>query len=152
MSGQKIKEREREELVLRFFCYAERYLQFRHDVRKFLDNFLKEKNEQAKSDTHFLDDYRQRFNNLCQFVKSNFPSAFQSPGKNLVPRVRFESLAVGFHLALETGKIEIPPDLSWLNDNSKDTEFGVLTRTDASNSAPKMKARIDYVRDKFTKL
>ncbi len=150
MSEQRVKEREREELVLRFFCYSERYLTFRHDVRKFLDAFLKEKNEEALQDAKFLDDYRNRFNELCNYISKNLPDGFQSPGRNLVPRVRFESLAVGIYLALKSGKVHVPSDLSWLEDTSKDSDFGQLTRTDASNSAPKMKARIEFVRDKFT--
>jgi hypothetical protein len=150
MSEQRVKEREREELVLRFFCYSERYLSFRHDVRKFLDAFLKDKNEQAVKDPSFLDGYRKRFMKLCEFAAANLPDGFQSPGRNLVPRVRFESIAVGIHLALESGKIAVPDDMSWLDETSKGSDFGQLTRTDASNSAPKMKARIEYVRDKFT--
>lgn len=48
LSDQRVKEREREELVLRFFCYAERYLQFKHDVRRFLDRYLQDKNQELK--------------------------------------------------------------------------------------------------------
>lgn len=149
MSDQKVKEREREELVLRFFCYSEKYLEFRHDVRKFLDYFLREKNEEAQKDAAFLMEYESKFLTVCKFVAENLPDGFQSPGRNLVPRVRFESLAVGIHLALASGSVKVPTDLDWLDETSKESDFGMLTRTDASNSAPKMKARIEYVRDKF---
>ncbi len=40
--SQSLKDRfENEELVLRYFAYADRYLLFRHDVEKFLTNYLK---------------------------------------------------------------------------------------------------------------
>ncbi len=152
MSDQKVKEREREELILRFFCYSDRYMDFRHDVRKFLDIFLQEKNALAAEDESFLKVYEERFANVCRFAKQNFPDGFQSPQRNQVPRVRFEALSVGTYLALCIEPNSSLDDDSWLSDTGKDSDFGELTRTDASNSAPKMKARIEFVRDQILAL
>lgn len=149
MSEQKVKEREREELVLRFFCYSERYNDFRHDVRRFLDRYLLEKNRELEEMPELKEEYRAKFFRLCRAASELIPNGFQSPGRVQVPRVRFEALSVGLHLALQESTAIAPPDLGWLDDIDRDSEFGRHTRTDASNSAPKMKARIEYVRDKF---
>lgn len=44
MSDKRRKEREREELVLRFLCYSNKYQEFSHDVSRFLDRYLVELN------------------------------------------------------------------------------------------------------------
>lgn len=63
-----------------------------------------------------------------------------------VPRIRFEALAVGAALALRKNpELSTNQDLSWLTSE----EFIQHTRSDASNSKPKVKARIEYVRDKL---
>lgn len=149
MSEQKVKEREREELVLRFFCYSERYNDFRHDVRRFLDEYLQDMNRLFMSDDSLINHYQEKFAELCSAASRLLPNGFQSPGRHQVPRVRFEALSVGLHLALQENESVSPQDLSWLDDTDRDSEFGVHIRTDASNSAPKMKARIEYVRDKL---
>jgi hypothetical protein len=59
--------------------------------------------------------------------------------------VRFETLSVGVHIALQKKPNLVPPDIDWLDSK----EFKVHTRTHASNSRPKVKARIEFVRDKL---
>ena len=60
--------------------------------------------------------------------------------------VRFEALSVGIHLALkEKPDLTIPNDISWLESE----ELMKHTRSDASNSRPKVKARIEYIKNKL---
>ncbi|ANM09540.1 MULTISPECIES: DUF262 domain-containing protein [unclassified Rhizobium] len=44
--GNQNPESERQELVTRFFIYSDRYTEFSHDVRKFLDRYFREFNAQ----------------------------------------------------------------------------------------------------------
>ncbi|RUV92411.1 hypothetical protein EOA88_08860, partial [Mesorhizobium sp. M5C.F.Ca.IN.020.14.1.1] len=59
------------------------------------------------------------------------------------PRIRFEAIAVGTALALRSDPALRPPSDAWLRSK----QFEELVRTDASNSAPKLRGRIEYVRD-----
>jgi hypothetical protein len=59
--------------------------------------------------------------------------------------VRFEALSVGVYLALQKKPNLVPSEIDWLDSK----EFKVYTRSDASNSRPKVKARIEFVRDKL---
>lgn len=133
---------ERQELVTRFFVYCDRYLAFRHDVRKFLDSNMEELNRSA--DEARLAEMGAEFERTMQFIRKFYPKAFYRPdGGKRVPRVRFEAVAVGTALALRADpKLKAPSD-AWLRSE----QFEELVRTDASNSAPKLRGRIEYVRN-----
>ncbi|WP_315727631.1 DUF262 domain-containing protein [Bradyrhizobium sp. SZCCHNS2015] len=144
LGGRSDSQSERQELVTRLFVYAERYLDFRHDVRKFLDARMVEFNK-TLSDSE-LDRLRAEFQTVMRFVLKFFPSAFYRSEKGkLVPRVRFEAIAVGALLALRADPKLTPKSVEWL----RSPEFEQLVRTDASNSAPKLRARIEFVRDRL---
>jgi hypothetical protein len=130
---------EREELVLRFFAYAERYRDFQHDVTTFLNEYIKEQN---KTEDHSMK--RWQFRRMLEFVERYFPCGFRKTAKSIsTPRVRFEAISVGTHLALEADENLVPHRMDWLESD----EFKQLTTTHASNSAPRLRARIEYVRD-----
>lgn len=57
--------------------------------------------------------------------------------------MRFEAVSVGTNLALRQNSNISVSNLAWLETE----EFKALVRTDASNSGPKLRARIEYVRD-----
>ena len=131
---------EYEELALRFFAYANSYKEFVHDVAPFLDKYLKSQNkgfnrEQLKND----------FDRVMNFVDTYFaPPYFARKGRDkATPRVRFEALSVGIHLALQQDPNLQPHDLSWLDSQ----EFKFHTTSDASNNQGKLKARVEFVRD-----
>lgn len=134
---------ERQELVTRFFVYLDQYLAFRHDVRKFLDLHFRNLNASAGPDQ--LRRMSDEFDAAMTFVEQRMPNAFLRPGSQQVPRVRFEAIAIGSALALRSGRPLRTDDFSWLAS----TEFGTLVRTDASNSGPRLRSRIEYVRDKL---
>ncbi|MDY6993462.1 MAG: DUF262 domain-containing protein, partial [Pseudomonadota bacterium] len=137
---QKRKNREPEELVLRFFAYSDKYLEFRHDVKKFLDDYMKEKNQDFDRE-----EMNNRFIKMLNFVDTYFPTGFKkTTHATITPRVRFEAIAVGVHLALKEKPDLVPEPVStWLNSDT----FKELTTSDASNSAKRLQGRIEFVRD-----
>lgn len=134
--------REPLELATRFFAYSESYLKFTHDVDTFLDNFVK---------THRKNFDRARFSaefkQTMKFIHLYFPYGFRkSPNASTTPRVRFEAIGVGVNLALRQKPDLVPqPVTTWLESE----EFRAQTTTHASNSAPRMRGRIEFVRDKL---
>jgi hypothetical protein len=141
ISDKRADREEAGELVLRFFAYAEKYLKFGHRVNTFLDDYIKEK--KAHFDSEKL---RQSFENMLDFVDKYFPYGFKKSEKaTTTPRVRFEALSVGVHLAIQKKPNLVPPEIDWLDSK----EFKVHIRSDANYSRPKVKARIEFVRDKL---
>lgn len=136
----KVKRGEYEELALRFFAYANSYMNFKHDVAPFLDEYLKSQNKGFNKEV-----LRRDFDAVMRFVENNFaPPYFARKGRdNATPRVRFEALSVGIHLALKQNPDLKLIDSSWLESD----EFKYHTTSDASNNQGKLKARIEFVRD-----
>ena len=147
MSKTKVSRRERTEYVLRFFAYLENYLNFDKSVRNFLNDYLDEKSKSfSRSESKRL---ALIFNNMLKFIHFNFPNGFRkSPGSKVVSRIRFEATAVGAALALEENPelLKKNIDTEWAYE---DLEFLNMMRSDASNSKPKVKARIEFVQNKL---
>ena len=84
------------------------------------------------------------FESMLDFVQRFFPHGFKkAPNNSSVPRIRFESIAVGVALAQQEARDSCPASMGWLASD----EFKALTRSDASNSRPKVLNRIHFVRD-----
>lgn len=145
LSPSYVKRREREEYVLRFFAYRERYLAFDKSVKDFLDQFVDDKN--ADQDPAHYAAMTEEFDQMLAFVKEHFRFGFRRANYKTAKRVRFEAISVGVALALRERPDLVPqvPTDSW----SETDEFHQLTASDSSNSKPKVKARIEYVRDKL---
>lgn len=142
MGGKVDARSERQELVTRFFIYSDSYHEFKHDVRKFLDVKMVALNKTGTANV--LKRFRDEFERTMRFVHANYPRGFyRSDTGKRVPRVRFEAVAVGTNLALRENPSIKVRDTRWLVTK----EFEMLVRTDASNSAPKLRNRIEYVRD-----
>jgi hypothetical protein len=130
---------EAEELVLRFFAYSDEYLRFKHDVFPFLDRYVKRMNAEFYEPA-----YESRYQRMLNFVGKNFPYGFRKKlGDNTTPRVRFEAISVGVHLALEESPDLAIENVNWLES----TEFKALTTSDGSNNSGRLKGRIEFVRD-----
>ncbi len=140
ISPRMARRREPLELVTRFFAYSDRYEDFEHDVDSFLDDYVKVHRTKFEAKRMTAE-----FNATMAFVQRFFPYGFaKSATAKTTPRVRFEALSVGVNLALRSEPELTPtPVTSWL-DSERFTE---LTTTHASNSAPRMRGRIEYVRD-----
>lgn len=141
VSDALVRRREPAELVLRFFAYSDKYNSFKHDVGRFLDAFVIE-----HKDVFDRARYSAEFERTMRFVETNFPNGFaKAKGATSTPRVRFEALAVGVNLALREIPTLEPKDLDWL----KSVEFAKLVTTHASNSGPRLRDRIEFVRDRL---
>lgn len=134
------------EMVLRFFAYSEKLDNYNGSVREFLDDYLKEKAEDEQIDTS---EYINKFNNMIGFVAKNFPYGFRkSSNARSVSRTYFEAISIGTQFALEKAN-NSPLNTShiptWINNE----EFKKIVTSDAANNTNKLKARINYVRDKL---
>lgn len=132
---------ERYELILRFFAYVNNYLLFVHDVNKFLDKFLIDNMESFDEEQ-----YKKEFEGMLDFVEKYFPNGFaKTATAKTTPRVRFEAISVGTALALrENAELQVN-NVDWLESD----EFKEHTTSDASNNQGKLRARIEYVRDRL---
>ncbi|MGC8384045.1 DUF262 domain-containing protein [Pseudomonas aeruginosa] len=140
ISEVRINHRDYEEMVLRFYAYLHRYRDFNKRVDEFLDEYLEHMNESGFD----RDGLRETFENMLNFVQRFFTNGFKkAPNNSSVPRIRFESISVGVALAQQEVPELVPASMSWLASD----EFKVLTRSDASNSRPKVINRIHFVRD-----
>jgi hypothetical protein len=136
------KRREREELVLRFFAYLDNYEGFEKRVREFLDDYLKA--TQGNFDRQKSAIFKDTFLIMLEFVRRVFPNGFKKAANHKrTPHIRFEAIAVGSALALRQCPDLHPAEPTWLDS----AEFKKYTTSDSSNSKPKVKRRIEYVRD-----
>jgi hypothetical protein len=144
LSPVKLKRGEDLEFSLRFFAYLDNYENFDHSVKDFLNNYL-ENNSEPSCD--WVGEKLNIFNKTMAFAKEYFPHGFKkTAGSKTTPRVRFESLGVGIALALLEVPGLVPENIAdWLFSE----EFKHLTTADAANSRPRVKARIEFVRDKL---
>lgn len=137
------KRGEYEELVSRFFAYSEDYLTAKHEVAGFINKYI-----QRKSKETF--DKELMYNNflaMLNFVQSHFAPHYFSPGRKATPRVRFEAIAVGVHLALQARPNLTLNNIDWINS----PEFKKITTSDASNNPGRLIRRVEYVRDELLK-
>jgi hypothetical protein len=129
----------REELVLRFFAYMDRYQEFNHSVKDFLNNYM------DVSSRYF--DYVNNTNTFVAVFNSLeqvFPHGI-SRGQTTTPVNLYEAVSVGAALAYkQTGNINTDDILEWIYSE----ELKILT-TGATNSRPKVQSRIEFCRDRF---
>jgi len=137
-----IARREPQEFVLRFFAYLNNYKNFKRQVNEFLNEYLKKNN---KGDFNH-EVMQNEFESMLNFIEKYFPNGF-SKGINhtTTPRIRFEAIAVGTALALREKSDLEPRSMTWLDS----PEFKEHTTSDASNSRPKVKNRVEYVRNQL---
>jgi uncharacterized protein with ParB-like and HNH nuclease domain len=136
--------RERDEFILRFFAYLDNYLNFNKRVVEFLDNYLS--THQPSFDDNKAEQMRTEFKCMLKFVEQYFPNGFRKKSSHTrTPRIRFEAISVGVALALRENPSLVPVNLDWLES----PEFKEHTTSDASNSRPKVIARIEFVRDRL---
>ncbi len=138
---------EPEEYVLRYLCYKDHYQDFTHDVRAFLDLFVIRRNEDYtdQEQKHDLAEFKA----MLKFVQEFFPYGFaRKKEAKTSARVRFEALAIGTTLALRKKSLLKPkPVTLWLES----PEFKEKISTDGSNSGPRLRGRIEFVRDHLLK-
>lgn len=143
-------EREREELVSRFFAYGEGLDGYKDLPAKFIFYYIKNTNEKVSKNPEILEEYRSVFHKTMKFISEKFPFGFRRSSKGTVsPRARFEAIAIGSRKALEErpglSKRQDLNVLPWLDSQ----EFREVTGSDGANARAKLEERIWFVRDRL---
>lgn len=155
LAHTKEKRREREEFILRFFAYRERYQQFgRRDdgttdnsVVGFLNDYIKHMDVANYFSLDMQNHMEKQYFDMLDFVTKNFIYGFRkSKNSKIVTRIRFEAISVGSSLALAENPNLNPNDTGWTYE---DERFLTMIRSDASNSKPKIINRIEFVKNKL---
>jgi len=153
MSQKVVDQREREELVTRFFAYVDgwetpsgRFPNYRDRPKKYLYDYLKSANEAADANPNLISTMREEFDRMLEFVIQSFPNGFRKNATaNTVPRVRFEAIAAGTAIALrERGHLDLSSEL--IESRMKDRAFNKTVVSDGANVRSKLEGRIDLVR------
>lgn len=146
-----LNEREREELVTRFFAYRDGLLGYRDRPAIFLFDYTREMNARFAQDPRLIAAYRNRFNEMVEFIERYTPNGFRkTKTSTTTPRARFEALAVGSSLAIEQ-KPELAvkgPSVAvtdWLDSE----DFSNVTTSDGANVLSKLRGRINFVLDRL---
>ena len=131
----------REECVLRFFAFLNRYKAFVHSVKDFLNDYMK-----AASKSFDYTEGENLFKQTFLQLASVLPHGITRPNrKGITPLNLFEGVAVGAALAImKKGKLHRSGGGGWLGSE----ELCGYT-TGATNNPVAVRGRIDFCRDKF---
>ncbi|WP_055045353.1 DUF262 domain-containing protein [Devosia sp. A16] len=154
ISDKAVDQREREELVTRFFAYTDtsdapdgRFLGYRDRPKKFLYDYLKGANERAKQDASIIEQKRAEFFRVLDFVANTFPLGFRRNGSGPpVPRVRFEAIAVGSALALRQMP-NLHVEKETVARRMTESGFDKIVVSDGANVRAKLEGRIDLAKN-----
>lgn len=153
MSQKAVDQREREELVTRFFAYLEgwetpqgRFPNYRDRPKKYLYDYLKSANIEAITSPSKLLLMKSEFFQMLKQVALLFPHGFRkSAGANTIPRVRFEAIATGTALALrQSGNLAVSAEK--VTERMQRKKFDAVVVSDGANVRGKLEGRIDLVR------
>lgn len=150
VSKKELDEREREELVARFFAYSDGLEGYKDRPSEFIFNYVKQTNLRVANEPELLDRYRAQFIETIDFIDRVFPHGFRRNAKGkATPRARFEAIAVGSRLALNErpSLAHDPVDdvLPWLTAD----DFIKVTGSDGANAIARLRERTGFVRDKL---
>lgn len=154
LSEKDIKVRGYEELVTRFFAYGDGLENYHDRPAKFLSEYSQKMNSEFTENPALIDEYRDRFNTVLEFVDKNFPFGFRRAEKGkTTPRSRFEAIAIGVYNALKEKPILKTFTSEQVNVNSwiLEGEFQSIVRSDGANAKSRLRGRIDFVKNKLVK-
>ena len=145
--------RKREEMVTRFFAYADGYdagfQGYKDRPAEFLFSYAKEMNESCK-DRKKIAEYKRRFSETMKFVEKAFPFGFRKTASATETHyTRFESLSVGSYLAITASselKKQVPDVSGWINGE----EFKEYSKSGGANAKRRLCDRLEFVRNKLT--
>ncbi|WP_202114733.1 GmrSD restriction endonuclease domain-containing protein [Vreelandella zhuhanensis] len=128
------------ELILKFFSYKNNRDNFEHSVVDFLNDYM------ADSSVSFnYKKNRSIFENTFEALASELPEGIKRGNRKTTPFNLFEAISIGAADAIEEGTDIRGKDVeTWIDDE----ELTKLTSS-ATNSKPKLKARIGYCYDRF---
>lgn len=126
-----------EEMALRFFAYMDRYKEFDHSVKSFLNDYMKERqNSSIGAGAAAL------FRKVMDLLAAAFPTGI-SRGRSVTPVNLYEAIAVGTALAIRSGAQVQAHQLSPLTSNN---DLRLFTGA-GSNQKKFVIGRIELVRD-----
>ena len=130
----------REEYVLRFFAFLERYKTFDHSVVDFLNSYMRDASSRFDYSAN-QDLFRRTFRELARA----FPGGIARRERLRTPANLYEAVAVGAGLVLQTRpELYIESATEWI----KSPQLRRVT-TGATNSRKMVVGRIEYCRDRF---
>ncbi|WP_445216191.1 DUF262 domain-containing protein [Bradyrhizobium sp. Pa8] len=131
----------REECVLRYFAFLDRYKKFDHSVKDFLDNYMRDASKSFATAPH-----ETEFEKVFAELAKAFPKGlFRAGGKGRTPLNLYEGIAVGAALALrETNHLKLQGLGDWIDCD----ELRSYT-TGATNDRGAVRGRIEFCRDRF---
>lgn len=151
LSKKLVGEREREELVTRFFVYKDGYgiqgefTGYKDDPKKYIYRWVKNANARYGGLDEELETERQKFLTMLDFVDRVFPNGFRkTKTAKQVPRVRYEAIAIGSALALERRPEIIDSQIDG-DAIVNHEEFLFVTKSDAANNRARLVGRINFV-------
>jgi uncharacterized protein with ParB-like and HNH nuclease domain len=140
LSSTKGKDGTKHELILKFFAYKNNRNRFDHSVVSFLNDYM--------ADASISFNYRKNrstFEKTFEALAEELPDGIKRGNRKTTPFNLFEAIAIGAADAIEEGLEILGKNVSvWINDE----ELTKLTSS-ATNSRPKLKARIGYCYDRF---
>ena len=151
--------REDEELILRFFAFADTYPHFkiggtdldRTGVSNFLDRYFELKNNELKAED--LDKRKDVLIKVLKFVDQTFPDRGFGKYKSSqsTSRTYFEAIAVGSLLALREKPNLIVSDIWWshLDKRNPNELFKALSSKYHTHRPASIRERIDLVKKKL---
>jgi len=145
MTASKVKEYEREELISRFFAYSDGLESYKDNPRDFIFKYIKDKNIEVAENPDLIAHYRSMFLRMIRFVEKHSPNGF-AKSQRVTPRVRFEAISLGCHLALEEQEnLNVPDEL--LSNLYASALFNQEIRSDGANSKVRLNGRINVVKN-----
>lgn len=127
-----------EEYVLRYFAFFEKYKQFDHSVKEFLNSYMQGAAKKKLSASN-----ERNFRKTFEFIAGELPKGIVRGNRGVTPVNLFEAITVGCALAMKSGKKLKTGVLVDLLDNS---DLRIHT-TGATNSRKAVTSRIEIVRN-----
>ncbi|WP_324042187.1 DUF262 domain-containing protein [Aeromonas caviae] len=124
-----------EELVLRFFAYLDKYNEFDHSVKDFLNGYM-----QARKDEGLSKEEKIIFEKTFSFLRRELPNGI-TRGRKITPINLYEAISVGVGLCFKQNKT---PKAGVINNHMVSEEIKSLT-TGATNSKARVSGRINSV-------
>lgn len=129
-----------QDFVLRFFAFYERYTEFDHSVRDFLNDFCRDAAEAPS-----ILGRKSKFVETFDYLAPIFPNGLRRGRQSTTPVNVFEAVAVGAALALDVDPdLEYPESVGWIEGS----DFRKLT-TGATNDRRRVAGRVEFARDRF---
>ncbi len=131
----------REECVLRFFAFLDRYKKFIHSVKEFLDDYMRDRNQETDFTVR-----EKEFQKVFKELARALPNGILRPGgKGRTPLNLYEGVVVGAALAIRSSGGLVTDGLNeWMASD----ELRSFT-TGATNDRTAVNGRIEFCRDRF---